>query len=80
MTFSQADVWEMMPAFPVRESALVKRVKKHGIAPSAAGGDSKDSDGDEETDDSDVDSDQDDDSDNDAPPKVRCKHLPLDKI
>ena len=30
------DVWEMMPAFPVRESMLVKRVKQRGIEQSDA--------------------------------------------
>ena len=28
-----SEVWEMMPAFPERESALTKKVKKHGFAP-----------------------------------------------
>jgi hypothetical protein len=49
------EVWDVMPPFPERESALSKRVKKHGFhgAATAAGGSTKDDGSDSDSDDSD---------------------------
>ena len=74
------DVWEMMPAFPERESKLVKRVKKAVIASEISLNDGKKNDDDEEDEDEEDDDDEEDEDEVPQSKKGKPASIPPNKL